>query len=175
MNTFAQIIHIWIRAVSLALFLGLGLVGAGCASGSRLVDHAFAFDVRADSPDVELLNYRYGTSSHPGARPPDWALRQGWIGQQAGVSGPMILGDTLYVKWRIRSSGEELEETVDLKTNLPNDITDHKVYFVIQGRDIYVYLISPELRSRDSPRIGPKVYRDYYKIYQIYPTSTLSK
>lgn len=174
MNTFTQFIKTWFRVVSLAVVLGLGLVGTGCASGPRLVDHAFAFDVRADSPDVELLDYRYGTSSHPGAKPPDWALRQGWIGQQAGVSGPMILGDSLYAKWRIKSTGEVLEETVDLKSRLPHDITDHTVYFVIQGREIHVHLVSSVPRPADFPIVGPKKYH-YYKVYEIYPTSTFNK
>ena len=62
-----------VAAFSLSLTLAL----AACASGPRLVDHSFAFDVLADSPEATLLDYRYGTSNHPGARPPDWALAEG--------------------------------------------------------------------------------------------------
>lgn len=174
MKTVVQMTNIWLRAISLVLVLGLGLAGTGCASSPKLVFHSFGFDVLADSPDAQLLDYRYGTSKQPGARPPEWALRDGMVRQQAGITGEMILGDSLYVKWRIKSTGEVLEETVDLKSRLPRDITDHKVYFVIQGREIHVYLVSPVLRPAAFPIVGPKEYR-YYKVYQIYPASTFNK
>lgn len=172
MKTAAQMTNIWLRSISLALVFGL--VGAGCASGPKLVFHSFGFDVLADSPDAQLLDYRYGTSKQPGARPPEWALRDGMVRQQAGITGEMILGDSLYVKWRIKSTGEVLEETADLKSRLPRDITDHKVYFVIQDREIHVYLVSSELRPADFPIVGPKKYHDY-KVFEIYPTPTLNK
>lgn len=159
-------------AMALLLTLVLGLVA--CASGPKLVDHSFGFDVLADSPDVALLDYRYGTSNQPGARPPDWTLKEGRIRQQVGISGEMILGDTLYAKWRIKSTGEVLEDTVDLKSRLPRDITKHEIYFVIQGRQVYVYLVSPERRPADIPITGPKKFR-LYKVYSVYPTSTLAK
>lgn len=174
MNTFTQFIKTWFRVVSLAVVLVLGLAGAGCASGPKLVFHSFGFDVLADSPDAQLLDYRYGTSKQPGARPSEWALREGKIGQYVATTGEMILGDSLYAKWRIKSTGEVLEETVDLKSRLPRDISDHKVYFVIQGREIRVYLVSSVLRPEDFPIVGPNKYR-YYKVYEIYPTSTFNK
>jgi len=33
---------------------------SACAATPQLVDHAFTFDVISDSPDIELLDYRYG-------------------------------------------------------------------------------------------------------------------
>ncbi len=86
----------------------------------------------------------------------------------------MILGDTLFVKWRIKATGEVLEDTVNLKSRLPRDITDHKIYFVIQGRQLFVYLVSSVLRPKDFPITGPKKFQ-FYKVYAIYPISTLDK
>ena len=43
----------------LACLLALSLTLSACATGPRVVDHSFAFDVRIDSPQVTLLNYRY--------------------------------------------------------------------------------------------------------------------
>lgn len=78
-----------------------------CAAGPRLVDHSFEFDARWDSPDVEILDYRYGTSSHPGARGcPKSYLHCDKTPQQAGISGEMLLGDELYVRWQIKSTGK---------------------------------------------------------------------
>lgn len=85
----------------------------------------------------------------------------------------MIRGDTLYVKWRIKASGEVLEDTVDLNSRLPKDIEAHRLYFIVERRQLNVYLISPRLRPPDFPVVGPAKYR-YYQAYVIYPNSTLN-
>ena len=162
----------FISRFATAFLLVLVFALGACASGPRLVDHAFGFDVLNDSPDVVLLDYRYGTSKQPGARPPEWSLRDGNVRQQAGIIGEMVLGDTLYVKWRIKASGEVLEDTIDLKSRLPKDITDHRLYFVVEGRQLHVYLISPRLRPSSFPIVGPTKYR-YYQAYVTYPDPTL--
>ncbi|MDO9166073.1 MAG: hypothetical protein Q7U13_08195 [Rhodoferax sp.] len=175
MSTVGQAISNWCKAAALVFVSGFALVGPGCAVGPRLVNHSFAFDARADSPDAQVLDYRYGNTKQTGARASERELREGRVSQYTGTTGEMIPGDSLYVKWRIRSTGEVLEETVDLKSRLTRDITDHTVYFVIDGRELHVYLVSPELRPKDSLPFGPKFYRDYYKVYEIYPTFTLRK
>ena len=80
----------------------------------------------------------------------------------------MLVGDFLYVKWRIKDTGLVYEETVDLRQRLPRNIKDHTVYFDIKGAQLYVYLISPERRPPDMPPNGPHMY-DYRKIFTIYP------
>lgn len=127
------------------LILGLALVGlSACATGPRLTDHAFSFDARRDSPNAEVLNYRYGDSNLPGTRIPLALLREGGASGGTGINGPMPRGDSLYVKWRIKATGVVYEDTVDLKSRLPEDITRHHIYFIIKGPQLYVYLISPE-------------------------------
>lgn len=169
MNKYQSFISRFATAFLLVLVFALG----ACASGPRLVDHAFGFDVLNDSPDVVLLDYRYGTSKQPGARPPEWSLRDGNVRQQAGISGEIVQGESLYVKWRIKASGEVLDDIVDLKSRLPKDITGHRLYFVVEGRQLHVYLISPRLRPSNFPIVGPTKYR-YYQAYVIYPNSTLN-
>jgi len=127
------------------LILGLAFVGlSACASEPRQVDHAFEFNASSDSPGVEVLNYRYGNSNLPGTRIPPALLREGGISGGTGINGPMPRGDSLYVKWRIKATGVVYEDTVDLKNRLPEYITRHRVYFIIKGPQLYVYLISPE-------------------------------
>lgn len=160
-----------IRPGALALLVSLVFALVACANKPKLSYHTFSFDVLSDSPDAELLDYRYGTSKQPGARPPEWALKEGKIRQQAGINGEMVVGETLYVKWRIKSTKEIFESTVDLARRLPADMTNRTVYFVIDGKDISVYLIEPDFRPANFPIAGPKKYRDF-KTYSIYPTST---
>lgn len=119
-----------------------------CAAEPRLVDHSFEFDARWDSPDVEILDYRYGTSSHPGARGcPKSYLHCDKTPQQAGISGEMLLGDELYVRWQIKSTGKIYEDTVDLKNHLPEDMRRQRIRFVVWGAQLHVYLISPKRKD----------------------------
>lgn len=161
----------WLAA-SFLLLMAVAL--SACASGPRLVEHSFGFDAVADSPDVEVLDYRYGQSNAPGAKMPEWVKTR--IGKSGGTSttGGMLVGDTLYVKWRVKATNEVIEDTVDLKSRLPRDITDHRVYFVIKDKQLWVYLISPEKRPPAWPKYEPPGWT-HRKVYVIYPTSTIDK
>lgn len=168
-----------------SLILGVALVGLpACATGPKLTDHAFEFNASSDSPGVEILNYQYGNSNLPGTRLPPALLREGGVSGGTGINGPMPRGDSLYVKWRIKSTGEVFEDTVDLKRRLPADITRHRIYFIVKGSQLYVYLISPEklnpnpcpsreelrrLGKADSP--DDRIFSTfcYLKITRIYP------
>ncbi len=139
---------------------------AAC-SGSRVVNHSFGFDTRNAIPPVEVLDYRYGDSKLP-VRAPEWLVKEGKTFGFDGVSGPMLVGDFLYVKWRVKDTGQIYEDTVDLRHRLPYFIKDHTVYFDIKGPQLYVYLISPELRPPNMPPNGPSMYH-YRKVITIYP------
>jgi hypothetical protein len=130
------------------ILLGLMLVWlTACASGPRVVDHAFSFDARVDSPSIEVINFCYGDTN---TLPKRWyghiCPKEDGSGVRQGthINGGFPFGDTLYVKWRIKSSGAMYEDTVDLKSRLPDDITHHLIYFIVSGPQLYVYLIGPE-------------------------------
>lgn len=160
-------------ALVVAAFL-LSVAVVGCAAGPRLVDHGFAFDAISDSPGIDVLDYRYGESKAPGARMPDWVKRD--IGKSGGTNtnGPMLLGDSLYVKWRINATGEVVEQTIDLRNRLPREMTNHKIHFVIKQRELFVYVISPEKRPPDWPKYEPPGWT-HRKVYVVYPTSTVDQ
>lgn len=141
---------------------------AACAVGPGLVDHSFGFDAVADSPGIAVLDYRYGTSAAPGARMPQWIKRDVGFSASASTNGPMPVGDRLYVKWRLLSSGEVLEDTVDLAGRLPQDMERHTVYFVVRQRQLHVYLVSPDQRPSGYPVVGPEKFRGF-KVSAIYP------
>lgn len=146
------------------LVVGVALMTASaCAMEPTLTDHAFSFDVVRESPNIEIVDYRYGNSRQPGARPEGSRVAQG-----TGINGPMMRGDFLYVKWRVKSTGEVYEDTIDLRSRLPADITKHRIHFVIKGSQLYVYLISPEPNPPGWPTYDPPGYT-HKKTYVIYP------
>jgi hypothetical protein len=147
--------------LAFALFVAL----AACASGPKEVNHAFSFDTWIDSPNDQVLNYRYSSDY-----PEDWQLRDG-IGQQRNVNGWMPRGDTLYVKWRIKATGAVYEDTVDLGARLPRDITGHRIHFVVKGPQLYVYLVSPKKRTPSDPQGPLRMYSDLV-VYTLYPDPT---
>lgn len=163
------------RRAATALFrwlvaLAALLVAVGCANEPKVVDHAFTFNVGRDSPDIDLLDYRYGDSRLPGTSNSERLREEGRAPLNTNVSGPMRQGDSLYVKWRVRSTGQVYEDTVDLRHRLPSDITSHRIYFMIKGPQLYVYLIPPRSKKRpaETPANGPRAYQDL-DVKTIYP------
>ena len=139
-----------------AVFATLALLAA-CTTGPKVVDHAFTFDVLSDSPDAELLAYRYGDSKLPVSWMPGPNVKTK-APQRSNVNGPMLQGDSLYVKWRLKSTGAVYEDAVDLRHRLPKDITNHRIYFMIKGPQLFIYLIPPLQRpgGSNTPRMYPE-------------------
>lgn len=163
------------------LVIGVVLTLGACAIGSDAPIHEFEFDTWVDSPDVEVLDYQYGTSRQPGVRPSAESLRLHQVGQASGVNGAMLRGEFLYVKWRIRKTGEVYEDRVDLRNRLPKDLDHCNIHFVIDGAQLNVYVISPEKVAGHCPqdksaaykrtRPQDRIFLDYcaYRITRIYP------
>jgi hypothetical protein len=155
-------------ALVATLLVASFIVGcAGSYASAGLVDHGFAFDTRLDSPGVTVLNYSYSARSAP-----EWALKGGRSPQFDNATLAMPVGDKLYVEWRINDTSEVLERTVDLRNRLPRDMTNHKIYFVIKQRELFVYVISPEKKPLNWPTYEPPGWT-HRKVYMVYPTSTL--
>ena len=71
----------------------------------------------------------------------------------------MIIGEFLYVKWKINSTGEIFKDRVDLRNRLPKNLYDSTVYFVIKGPQLYVYLVTQKHSSPDEPSNEMKMYK----------------
>ena len=149
--------------VRTVFFIAL-LVLAGCASNPELVRHGFSFDFLSDSPEAELLDYRYGTSNYGKSE----LGSHGKVSQGGGIYGALRRGDELYVKWRLKQTGEVFEQTVDLKSRLPENIEDARVYFMVRGPQLYVYLITAEKRPKNEPPNGPSKWA-FRRILTLYP------
>jgi len=141
---------------------------AGCAIPPKRAHHSFSFDARWDSPDVEVLDYRYGDPDQHGDRPSEDMRKEGRSNQSANVGGLIEVAKSLYVKWRIKETGEIFEDLVDLRRRLPGDMEGVRVYFEIRGKQLYVYLISPERRPLGWPK-GPLKEFTHLKVFTIYP------
>ncbi len=138
---------------------------SACTTHPPQVQHSFQFDARKDSPGIEILDYRYGTSFY-GRTDPAWQERG--AAQGTSIHGAIRRGDDLYVKWRIKETGQVFEETVDLRRRMPEDITDHILYFIVRGQQLYVYLVTPQRRSKEEPPNGPRMY-DYLRVITLHP------
>jgi hypothetical protein len=153
----------------MAWLLGLAAVLTACATGPKLVNHAFGFNVEQDSPGHEVLAYRYGTGlMHTTSS--DTSIRQfGKSRQGTNVNGPMPLGDSLYVRWRDLNTNKTYEDTVDLRPLLPRDMTLQRIHFVVDGPQLYVYL-KDMTRHADpkDPIVGPFKLQ-VFVTRQIYP------
>lgn len=132
-------------------------------------NYAFSFDAR-ESPDVEILDYLYGNPNGYAIKNPEYFIHQGKCAQLENTHASMPRGEELYVKWRIKSTGQEYEDTVNLRDKLPFDLKDFRIHFTVKGAQLYVYLISPERRPPDMPPNGPSVYANR-KTITIYPKS----
>lgn len=150
-----------------ALFFSTLSLG-GCMS-QTMVNHTFEFNAVRESPDIEVLNYQYGESKHPTASVPQWVLDKGTPLGGTGITGDMLRGDFLYVKWRIKATGEVIEDTVNLKNRLPHDIKDHRIHFLVKQRQLYIYLVSPKPNKNRFAKPPLKMYSDL-QVDEIYPS-----
>ena len=177
----------WLKTWLLVLILTI----TACAPISNLpaqtlgqmVDHTFEFDASRDSRDIEILQYRYGGDGGFNTRTTQSDMQTGTTRQSANTTGDMLLGKDLYVKWRIKSTGEVLEDTVNLESRLPYDMKQHRVRFIIEGEQLYVYVISREnvrdvmsiaqadqiLRTHITPREEAFSYFLRNRVTMIYP------
>lgn len=131
---------------------------------THTVQHAFSFNVLDENPQVEIIDWQYGGSKNYGAHP----LPGHTETKRINVIGELAYPKSLYVKWRNIAKNSIHEDTVNLESRLPKNIVGHRIHFSIRDDQLYVYLITPELRPPDWP-IYPPAYSKIYKSYQIYP------
>ena len=162
------------------LFL-LGISFWLSAFASDLVYHRFEFDANSESPDIQVVAYRYGNSEGPGTsdQEHEYTIRdvntgreekRFGMGGQSSTLGDILRPDFLFVKWRIKATGEVLEDTVDLKHRLPQDFSRRTVHFTVDGRQLFVYLIGWEQTKPDSCQVwkDKKLERRQQRVFRMY-------
>lgn len=151
------------------------LMVSGCATGAREAFHSFSFNGWSDkwAGQVDLLEYSYGDQYYMVRRKA--RSDETTLGYGTGVTGLMPIADFLYVKWRIKATGEVVEDRADLRGVLPSDMKDHGVTFVIDGRQLYVYLVTPKAKRTEEPPPLRTYLSSYTETYEIYPANTLKR
>lgn len=186
---------IWLRPATALLICSTTLIA--CAIGPekpKIYSYQINWNVATDAPvygkpEVKVLDFAYGVTNQFDIIPDKW-LRASFRADgccdlmHRGVNAPR--GDYLYFKWRVLTTGQVVEDRVDLSKRLPQDMNNRGLYVLIAGNKLYVYLFPPmhnkELSRPDivTPGMGPapvkgQSYQDtllnsaYAKQYQIYP------
>ena len=164
--------HLWRHGLALLTLL------TACASGPTLVSHAFSFDGFNDgwAESIDLLAYAYGDQYHmvrndiAAPRSPVFAGLSK-LPPGTGVNGPMPVGEFLYVKWRVKATGELREERVDLRGRLPRDMSDHELTFVIDGPQLYVYVVTPVPQKPWGKTATHRTSISAFRVtYEVFPT-----
>lgn len=160
---------------SLVLFTLTACATGGITDKDTYPNHHFSFDTMHDSPDIDVVDYQYSNIRHAGVRPERERVAMGEYFGGTHISGPILRGDFLYVKWRVKKHGTLLpeylgtyEDRVDLRSRLPADITGLRIHFVIRGPQLYVYLIWPYDPKHEYP-VGELKNFGKVKQVQIYP------
>lgn len=153
--------------------------------GQQVVFHSFEFDALRDSKDIEVLDYMYKTANEDIVGNPQRDLLNGKTRQSRGDTGVMTVGETLYVKWKIKSTDEVIEKSIDLKPILSASMKDKKLYFILEKENIYVYIISHQpVRENFTPDVWREIRKSIlstrldrlnfyaaHNVLQIYPTN----
>jgi hypothetical protein len=128
----------------------------------------FGFDAGAQA---EILDYRYGSSGLRGT----YSEPGNPVPREVGFFDADLLGkgDKLFVRWKNKATGKDFREYVVLKGHLPDhDQTTCTLFFAIKQDQLYVFVITQELRPRDFPIVDTNpqpIVTDVVKVYIVYP------
>jgi hypothetical protein len=146
--------------------------------------HSLSFDPSRESEGIQALYYRYGSADQFGLRTTSDDLATGKPIAGAAITGELPVGDDFYVKWRIVATGQVLEDSVNLKSRLPFNMNRQTLKPIIEGTQLYIYLISFDpvrdvmtVDDADEIRRQHRTRREQAfsyvlrnKVIQIYPT-----
>ncbi len=165
-----SVVRLWLTVWLVSLALAL----VACASGPKTAFHSFSFNGYdySDKWDatIDLLEYSYG-DQYRMVRDKVEAPRER-LRPQSGVAGTMPVGEFLYVRWRIKATGEMREDRVDLRPLLPASMEDFRLTFVIDDKQLYVYLVTPKVKHVADPPLLKTTESWFHVTYEIYPSNT---
>lgn len=152
-HCFAEIVTITFE-VRRRIFILLSsiLVCVGCASNNNYSRYAFELYPRRDSPNADLLGYKYGAGNFVGSSLPHEGRNNVPYDFPLGVTNFWPPASQLYVKWRSKIDDQIYERTVDLTNRMPARIGEAcLVTFLVNHDQLRIFLIA--MNRRDS---GPR-------------------
>lgn len=163
-----------LKRLLLSALTVVALLGCAAGGGQRQVFHSFDFHGWNDGwysgpkSNVQLQEYSYGDQY----RMVRDQVKAGdeFLPPTTSVSGSMPIGEFLYVRWRLKDSGEMIEHRVDLRDRLPWNMHNKRVTFVIDGKKLYVYLVTDQGKEYGTPPLNRAWRSNMYVTYEIYPT-----
>jgi len=164
MEMVVALVSLWLAVQVAGIFYGYYLA-------LSITSHGFGFGEFSgqENKGILILDYRYGDNKNIPSRPADWQLKEGKVPQFNSINTSDPPADTLYVKWRVLATGKEYEDTVDLKSRLPEDMDRKIIHFMIDGEQLKVYVIDHKRgHPIDKPRCPARIYFDN-RCDRIYP------
>ncbi|MCW5655727.1 hypothetical protein [Hydrogenophaga sp.] len=117
---------------------------------------------------MQLQEYSYGDQYHMVRA--KVKADKAFLPPATHISAPMPVGEFLYVRWRLKDTGEMIEHRVDLRGRLPKNMSLQTLTFVIEGKNLYVYLVTDKPKKYWGEPPILKTYRSEPNItYEIYP------
>ncbi|NIM43259.1 MAG: hypothetical protein GTO74_18870 [Hydrogenophaga sp.] len=123
----------------------------GCGVTVPKVEHGFEFDMGRNSPDFEILQFRYGDGRQEGTSSEVGWKKFGKSPQSVQVLNLMPVGGQLSVKWKSRRSGKVFEREIDLTLLLPPDMKGRRIRMDVREGELLIYLKSPSKASKALP------------------------
>ena len=137
-------------------------------------DYGFQFDLTKDDQHAVVLDYRYSAGSRTliSADREYAKSEKGYYGEN--VVGRMPRGTTLYVKWRDTITNQVTEDTVELGRFLPRDMDGKKIFLMIRGPQLQIFIISRAPHEPGAPLVGPSLWAGRTAL-QVYPPLSQTK
>lgn len=133
---------------------------------------SFGFDLRYDHQDAYVLDYKLSSDRYTLVAADKYYVDKGTHLYFQNVIGMVDRPSHLWVKWHDNITDRTYEDTIELKNILPRYLDDTRIYFIIRGAKIYVYLktkeLLPEHISGKRPMVGAEMYSGNVNIL-LYP------
>jgi hypothetical protein len=121
-------------------FLQFTLVG--CAMAQKMAYQTIEFNTSTESTDVDILDWQYGEHGYVDEnhqrlpRASKSSVEKGEPQGGGGHTGVMPVGDFLYVKWRVKNTGELHEVRASLVNKLPLNMHNYTIHWLVKDSQL---------------------------------------
>lgn len=146
-------------ALKIFFLIAISLILAACQGTLALGRPAYyemAFDTYRDGQNAVILDYKLLSKSAVQFSADPTSLKAYGGLTNESIHRSALYPTDLYIKWLDRETGKEYSANASLRRTAAEDLTGFKVYPMVLGSHLYVYLISPH-RNPNALTIGPGI------------------